>query len=407
MNCSFRLFVTLGPGDVVSARRQASAGEAVHSTSIAYSEQLVAYCKARRYPTLAISANPRSDVLVDGLVILENRPKPLHGAAGIAFHISQLLYAVYLCWRAVRFRANIAVIDSGTTHYFCLWLFRLFGISVVPNLHNTLWPRGYRPTGTASRLLLGLDALFFAYGASVALGVSPECERQVAMQARGRVLFFQYRCQFRDEGFTHAQPYRGGPFRLCFAGRAERNKGLLDLATIGRALTQRSPVPITMEVCGDGPSLSEFKKIISEQGLADTIRACGRLGRSELLSVYARSHAIVVPTRGDFCEGVPAVCAEAMLARLPVVASDATNSLDVIGPASLQVPTNDVEGFIQAILRLVNSPETHGALQAGCARAADQFTDRSFSMPAAIDRALNALTGQSTLASYSALFRQH
>ncbi|MDA9521544.1 hypothetical protein XI06_14585 [Bradyrhizobium sp. CCBAU 11434] len=316
------------------------------------------------------------------------------------------MYAVYLCWRAVRFRADVAVIDSGTTHYFCLWLFRLFGIQVVPNLHNTLWPRGYRPTGTASRLLLGLDALFFAYGASAAIGVSPECERQVATQARGRIPFFQYRCQFRDNGFTHAQPYRGGPFRLCFVGRAERNKGLLDLVTIGGSLTRQSPVPVTIEVCGDGPSLNEFNKLVSEQGLASSIRVHGRLNRTELLSVYAQSHAMVVPTRSDFCEGVPAVCAEAMMARLPAVASDATNSLDVIGPASLQVPTNDVGAFVEAILRLINSPETHDALQAACAGAADQFIDRSFSMPAAIDRALNALTGQSTLASYSTLFHE-
>jgi glycosyltransferase involved in cell wall biosynthesis len=114
---------------------------------------------------------------------------------------------------------------------------------------------------------------------------------------------------------------------------------------------------------------------------------------------------MIVPTRSDFSEGVPAVCAEAMLARLPTIASDATNSLDVIGPASIQVETDNVEAFVEAVLRLINSPETYDYLRAACAAVAEQFKDRSFSMPAAIDRLLNVLVGQTTLTNYSVLFR--
>lgn len=406
MNEPLRLFVTLGPGDIVLARRRSATGATVDSTSIAYSEQFIAYCKERGFRALAISANPRRDTHIDGVVTLENRPKPLRAAGGAGFHISQLLYAGYLCWRALRFRADLAIIDSGTTHYFFLLIFRLARIRVIANLHNTLWPRGYPPKGRIARTFLQLDALFFAHGASGAIGVSPECERQVHMQSHGRIPFFQYRCQFREEGFIRASPYRGGPFTLCFSGRAERNKGLFDLLKIGDALRQRSPVPVRIEVCGDGPSLQEFRELVSEKGLANVINVNGRLARRELVEVYGRSHAMIIPTRSDFCEGVPAVCAEAMFARLPVIASDATNSLDVVGPASVQVATNDVNGFVEAILQLVNLPGACDRLCAACSSAAEQFQDRGLSMPAAIDHMINSLTGQAPLTGYDALFSE-
>ena len=118
MNDQLRLFVALGPGDIVGARRSRLAGKAINETSIAFSEQLFAYCRSRKIQTLAISSNGRTDQLNDGSVTIENRPKPLNDCGGIRFHLSLLLYGFYVAIRARRFRANVAVIDSGTTHYF-------------------------------------------------------------------------------------------------------------------------------------------------------------------------------------------------------------------------------------------------------------------------------------------------
>ncbi|TPQ30231.1 hypothetical protein C2U70_27205 [Bradyrhizobium guangdongense] len=407
MKAQPRVFATLGPGDVVATRRAAGVKLGAEGlTSIPYSEQFVAYCRERKIQALGISANVRRDILADQIVTLENCPKLLEGTSGVAFHVSQLIYAAYLCWRAVLFRADYAIIDSGTTHYFLLLTFRLFGIRVIANLHNVLWPRGFPPKRLTARVIAFLDRLFFTYGASAAIGVSPECERQVAAVSRGRIPFFQYRCQFREDGFIEASPYNGGVFRLCFSGRAKRYKGLLDLVEIAISLRQLNVTPFIIEVCGDGPALDELQALIAKRGVADSFVLHGALSRNELLNVYARSHAMIVPTRSNFCEGVPAVCAEAALARLPVIASDATNSLDVIGEASIQVPTDEVDGFVKAIVQMFNSPRYYFSLRNHCAAVAHQFLDRNLSMPAAIDRALNAIAGQEVLTDYSALFNE-
>jgi glycogen(starch) synthase len=95
-----KLFAALGPGDIVGARREQIAGNAIKETSIAFSEQLFSYCRHRGIKTLAISSNERIDQLECDLIIVQNRPKLLRGSNGIRFHLAQLFYAIYLTGRA-------------------------------------------------------------------------------------------------------------------------------------------------------------------------------------------------------------------------------------------------------------------------------------------------------------------
>ena len=69
----------------------------------------------------------------------------MRGASGIAYHLAEIPYGLRLVAAAFRFRANVAVIDSGSSHYFVLGLLRLTGIKIVTVLHNTLWPAGFLP----------------------------------------------------------------------------------------------------------------------------------------------------------------------------------------------------------------------------------------------------------------------
>src|SRR5437016_281672 len=129
-----KLFNALGPGDIVAAHRAQMRGTTVSSeTSIIFSGQLVEYCRERNIETLAISSNTRVDGLVDGIIHLENRPHRWRGAGGIKFHFSKIFYACFLAWRAWKFGADLAIIDSGSTHYFALTIFKLFSIPVAIN----------------------------------------------------------------------------------------------------------------------------------------------------------------------------------------------------------------------------------------------------------------------------------
>jgi glycogen synthase len=398
-----KLFAALGPGDIVGARRSRIKGMPVKETSIAFSEQLFSYCRIRGMKTLAISSNSRIDQLKDGDITLENRPKSMIGG-GIRFHVSQITYAFYLAARAHRFGADLAVVDSGTAHYFALAIFRLLEIPVVVNLHNVLWPCGFPPAGVVARIVRMLNRLFFRYVAAGAIGVSPECQRQILSESSGRIHFCEYRCQFELDGFKRSSPHKAGPFRIIFVGRVEINKGVFDLLEIAKVLRTHSPVPVVFDLCGDGTALPALRLAIHQNGLTDIVTAHGRLERERLLEVYASSHAAIIPTRSNFAEGMPQVCAEAMLSNLPVITSQVANAFDVIGPATIRAETDDVQSYVTSILSLVNNQELYVKLRAECPRLSLQFLDRSKSFPAALDDALCSRLNLPRLSNYDTLF---
>ena len=120
-----KLFAALGPGDIVGAARKRLIGSEVPTTSVAFSEQFFNYCKEAGIPALAISSNHRTDHLQDGLVSIENKANHSKSRNGALFHLAAVGYGIYLAVRAWRFGANLAIINSGTTHYFALAVFRL------------------------------------------------------------------------------------------------------------------------------------------------------------------------------------------------------------------------------------------------------------------------------------------
>lgn len=393
-----RLFWAFGPGDIVRAHRGAmtSGTESATSltTSLTFSELLFNYCRATASPILAISSYPRTDSIQDGTIFAENRGKSREDieTSGLSFHLLQLRWAAYLAYRAWRFRANVAFIDSGTTHYFALTLFRLIGIPVVVNLHNVLWPSGFPPTSLSGRIVRKLNALFFRWIASGGIGVSPECERQVLSEAHDAIPFFQYRCLFDRVGFRKAAGYGSGPFHVMFAGRVEAAKGVFDLVKISDILANKCIVRVIFHVCGDGSALGALRELVRQKSsLEETIVIHGHLDRENLLELYSSCHAVIVPTTSTFPEGMPQVCAEAAITGLPIVASKVTNALDLLGPAIAEAETNNATSYAELICRLATEPSFYESLRLATNSLAEQFFDRALGYPTAVDRMLSKL----------------
>jgi glycosyltransferase involved in cell wall biosynthesis len=401
-----KLFVALGPGDIVSAHRAMMAGERSSETSIIASGQLLEYCRAQSIETLALSYHRRKDSLHDELLWLENRPRVWEVSSGGRYHLSRIFYGLYLCMRAWQFGADLAIIDSGSTHYFALAGFRLIGIPVAINFHNTLWPNGFEPEQFIQRAINFFDMLFFWWLAAGSTGVSPECGHQVRQLAGPFFPFFEYRCQFGSNEFSsHKQRGERNPFRVIFVGRAERNKGVLDIAAIAERLREQSTTPIVFEVSGDGNALPELRRIVEEKQLGGSIIVHGRLPRTELFQLYSRAHAVIVPTRSDYCEGLPAVCAEAVLSGLPIITSRLSNAVPVLGPSLMEAEPEDIESYVRAIRRLAEDASTYTRLRNACPELAKQFIDRARSYPAATDLLIGHLfPGWKQLKNYEPLF---
>ena len=383
MSKPLRILTAIGPGDVVSAYRDWQKKlRTISETSITFSSQEFEFFADRGIAFWAIASHPDREIIVDGASKIENRPRfTTQPIAGIKFHLVQGLYALSILGSALKFKATHAIVDSGTTHWFFLCLFRIFGIEVIPNFHNVYWPAGYPPKGAVRRLILTLDGLFFRYCVRSFLGVSPECGRQIALLSNGPARFFDYRAQFAREDFgVLPRTVLAEPIRIMFAGRVEENKGVFDILKICEALEKKSSKAFVFEICGTGGASAQLQKEIEARGLAQRVVLRGKLIRPDLLAVYGRSHFVIVPTRSDFCEGLPMVCAEAVIAGRPVITSRLSNALEALHGAVVEAREEDVDDYAAKIIEVVESPTRYEQLVARTAEVRAQFTDRAFGL---------------------------
>jgi glycogen(starch) synthase len=383
-----KLFAALGPADIVAAHRKwVSPAGIANETSIIFSGQLYEYCNLRRIEALFTSHNASLDSLKTTHVEFVNVPRRWDVEGGWRFHIGKMAYALRLARRARRFGADLAIIDSGSAHYFALAIFRLMRIPVAVNFHNVRWPIGFEPRGLIARAIRRLDSWFFRRIAVGAIGCSPECSIQARCDGADRLPYFGWCAQFRMDGFPHVQVDTArNPFRLLFVGRVEQNKGVFDLIAIGNLLEQQNSVPVTIDICGDGSALDQLRTAVAVSGLSDRIFVRGRLERVDVLGAYGHAHAIVIPTRSNHCEGMPLVCAEAVLSGRPIVTSKISNALPVVGKAIAEAEPEDPTSYARTIRKLTEDAQYYKQLQRACAEESRQFLDRQRSYPAAVDR---------------------
>jgi glycosyltransferase involved in cell wall biosynthesis len=393
---SFRVFHTAGVGKIIEAHKYWKRKEPFPSeVTITYSSQFEQFCEDIGVEAYIVGYNSERAILRDGAFTVEQRPKPLPAARGAIFHVREIFYGLGLLATAARFRANLAVIDSGTTHYFVTSLFRLVGIGVVPVLHNTIWPHGFPPTRAIPRLICWLDSLFYRYVATAVIGVSPECTRQVEQITAGRCPpLFQIRAQFMPEYFAQIPlppPYDQRPFQIMFLGRMVQSKGIFDILEIAQKVEAKAPGQVRWEICGTGHELEEFKRRHREMGLESIMNIRGWTPLSALIDVYARSHAAIVPTRSNFIAGLEMTAAEAILAGRPLITNSVVPALEVLRPACVEARTDDVDSYVEGVLKLISDAAYYEALRRACPELAKPFYDKQQGLTAVLTRVVEPL----------------
>jgi alpha-1,3-rhamnosyl/mannosyltransferase len=100
-----------------------------------------------------------------------------------------------------------------------------------------------------------------------------------------------------------------------------------------------------------GPAEAGVADAIQELGLAGRVRRRGRVPAAELDALYRGAAALVYPST---YEGFGLPLAEAMAAGCPVIASDRAALPEVAGDAAILLDPFDVDGWADAMLRLVD-----------------------------------------------------
>jgi glycosyltransferase involved in cell wall biosynthesis len=343
-----------------------------------------------------MSSHSRQDVVKDGPHVIENRPKArISGGGGVLFHISSIAYGLGVVLRAVRERARVVVVDSGTTHWIVLSLLPMLRIPVIAVLHNALWPAGFRSTRNADKLFRRVDGLFFRRFASATLCVSPECERQVreiAGKTKGPICQFrpQYRTGFLDQ-VRPAPDLNTQPFNVLFMGRIEEVKGVFLILALATRLEEEMPGRFRWKVAGEGGSAEKLRRQIVERGLGHLVELTGSIkNEDEALDTFGWSHAMLVPTTSRFAEGLAMTAVEGVLAGRPVVVSSVVPAGEILGDAAIRAKADDVASFDAIFRRLALDSDYYDLCSKATATARGQFYKRSEGLGEVLGRAIAA-----------------
>lgn len=158
------------------------------------------------------------------------------------------------------------------------------------------------------------------------------------------------------------------PGRFLFVGRLNAQKGLADLL---EALAW-TPAAVSLDVVGAGEEAEALRAQAARLGVAGRVHWLGAVPRGALPALYARSQALVVPSRN---EGLGLVAVEAQLCRTPVIAYRSGGIPDVVSPewGGTLVPPGDVRALATAIAEVHGDA---GAVTGHGAAARAQMVDR-------------------------------
>lgn len=370
-----------GAGNIVEAlTRWHQQEDVITETSRTFSSQVFDFCNKNLLNTLAISAYGQNKSVTFNHFSAYSKPKIML-SSGIGYHLSQILHGLRLVATCIRYRPKYLHVTNGTTHWFVLTPLKLFGIKIFPQFHNTFWAKGYPPYGQLQVILLKLDAWFLTHIATGAICCSPEIQRQIQeITNHKNCPTYIFKAQFYRNNFENLLPpptHNKKSFVIVFAGRIERNKGVFDIVDMADKLQDEN---VIFHICGGGPLLDELKIECKNRKLENTLKIHGMLKRPELLAIYTQGHAVIVPTRSDFCEGLPMVAIEAVLLGRPVITSSLSNALDVLGEAIVEAQPNDVESYVTSIRKLMHDKVLYEKKRAACLPLREQFLDEKLGL---------------------------
>ena len=165
------------------------------------------------------------------------------------------------------------------------------------------------------------------------------------------------------------------PFRIIFAGRVERNKGVFDILSMAEKLNAMQPKEVVFELCGHGGDYAELSQERLRRGLESSVILRGKLNQTQLLEVYRRGHLVIIPTTSDFNEAFAMVAAEAVLLGRPILSNRVVPACEVLAAATVLARTDDVDDYVAKIQDLISDAARYAQLCAACEDLRGRFLD--------------------------------
>jgi glycosyltransferase involved in cell wall biosynthesis len=145
---------------------------------------------------------------------------------------------------------------------------------------------------------------------------------------------------------------------ILFVGRLVEKKGLEYLIKAMPKIIKVIPGS-KLFIIGEGPMEEKLKTATNELSVSESVDFLGPMGHKQIVSYYAASDAVVIPSIIDSfgeTEGMPAVLMESLAMGLPVVASSISGIPDIIedGSNGWLVAPSDADALARKIIEVLN-----------------------------------------------------
>ena len=155
-----------------------------------------------------------------------------------------------------------------------------------------------------------------------------------------------------DDFFTCPLIEKNDFFQFVSVGTLIKGKGY-DFLINSFSQTQFPEKTWKLLIVGDGPERDNLYKQITHLGLENHIFLLGKKSKNDIVSILAKSHAFILPSRG---ENFSVAIIEALSIGIPVVATDCGGTKESINSSNgILVPVDDTSSMSESLLYMFNN----------------------------------------------------
>ncbi len=152
------------------------------------------------------------------------------------------------------------------------------------------------------------------------------------------------------------------PYNFLALGRFVGKKGY-DFLLRACKLLADSGLDFHLTLAGDGPKAGHLKNLANHLGVADRVSFPGFVTYDRVSELFRGADLFLMPSVVDSSgdrDGIPTVIMEALLHRVPVIATDVSGISEVIedGTTGLLIPEKDAAAIATAVIRMVEDRDS-------------------------------------------------
>ena len=358
-----KIFFAHGPGDAAGTLKSwASNIEDDSIIAKTYSGQVFDLAKELGSELLVITDNLNCHKLEVDNISVESVPRGEMGN-GWKYWVNMKKHAEHVARRASDFGADVAIVSL---HYGLLSLsaFKKYQIPVILDMHNTLWPMGVEPH-FVRKLLLKTMAFNGQSGLEAVIAVSPECGRQLNRLIAKKPIFEhipQYPKSLQNISSNKRPVSPSKEFRILFAGRIEKKKGIFDILEAAEILINEGYPQVKWIIAGSGSAEHQLKVEIERRNLSFHFELKGQLCRSDLTEELIKANATITPTRAGFAEGLAKAPLESLIVGIPALLSSVVPAAEVVKNSAIVFDPSSPTEIASSVRHVLEVPAYYDSL---------------------------------------------